>query len=463
MPLKSTTFQGVNLISVEPDSPVRPADLKAAAADIAGVRARLFDNTEANFIDHRGGGRGALHGIPLVNQFFGRSVGLDAGGAKNGGIVSGDQQWFPFIIPPHHEDTLLVEVDLEGVWRGSSYRDSWKPFRPRILLREFSNFTVSLMAEAEVELEFPSDAGAMCFATLRGVTTSATAVMYLVFDCSGPEDLVQISDSRSIGSVIVRSTRGGAPVPDMARDSTNPVKVYPPASGNHLEFVEMYDGTFSTSFPLNGYQTRNLDQAINGLMESLTGAPVANNASYVHTESALNDPTRDRFRAFTRKTFANEPIARVPIVSHNLGGIKSTGGYLVAPRAAPADAPTTSELERQAFAPYFNLTTKTEWSIKLQLPDAPEDKIRYAVILGSSTGVAWTDVKVSAIWGTGTETTPINPAAITGASNFATTEQAVIHVRDSNDRLRILVEKTGGGTYVPADYCLVAVAVWVEP
>jgi hypothetical protein len=459
--LKNTTFVGVNLINVEPDSPIRTADIATAQGDIAGVKAHLFDNTEAGHIDHSGAGRGALLGYPLVNQSVQWSLSFDDTGAKNGGIVDADDRaWFAWVVPPHNEDSLFVEVRVGGsLFNGS--------FVPRVLLRDPADLSVSLMDDDEVRLSSTSDsAGAwLLTGTLSSVTKGAPALLVLSINCIG-DGQQRLTGFESIGQVTLRPTRAGVPASDIARDGTNPVPVEVPLSSEHLRFQDMSADAFNIALPLHGWSTAWLDRNINGVMESMTGAPAGTNQDYTHTESALVNPTRDRFRAFTRKTFADEPIPLIPLLSHCTGGIKNTGGYMVAPRAAVADAATTSEQTRKAFAHYFNITTKAEWSHLCCMPDLPSGAgiIRWAALLGTSGGVTWSDVRVSARWFFETESGTVTPTAVANTSGVLAYAQGTVpaHIRDGVNIFRVFVEKVSGGTYVPTDYALLAVALWVE-
>jgi hypothetical protein len=244
------------------------------------------------------------------------------------------------------------------------------------------------------------------------------------------------------------------------------VPVEAPLSSEHLRFQDMSADAFNSALPLHGWSTAWLDRNINGIMESMTGAPAGTNEDYTHTESALSNPTRDRFRAFTRKTFADEPIPLIPLLSHCTGGIKNTGGYLVAPRATAGGSATTSEQQRKAFAHYFNVTTKAEWSHLCQMPDLPSGAgiIRWAALLGTSGGVTWSNVRVSARWFFETESGTVTPTVVANTSGVLAYAQGTVpaHIRDGLNTFRVFVEKVSGGTYVPTDYALLAVALWVE-
>jgi hypothetical protein len=451
--LKNTTFVGVNLINVEPDSFIRTADIATAQGDIAGVKAHLFDNTEPGHIDHSGPGRGALLGYPLVNQATTWRLDMDGTAAKNGGILSGDRWWFAWVLPPHNEDLLRVTIEIADPLLSSFF-----PCRLRLV--STSDVSVNRMDRSEeLFIVRQGQRGTRLIATLRGVTKGLPAI--LLFDV----DAVPTTWDQIV-SVIVRPARAGVPASDIARDGTNPVPVVVPTSSEHLRFQDMSADAFNVALPLHGWSTAWLDRNINGIMESMTGAPAGTNQDYAHTESALSNPTRDRFRAFTRKTFADEPIPLIPLLSHCTGGIKNTGGYMVDPRASAGASRTTSEDNRRAFAHYFNTTSKAEWNHLCVMPDLPSGVgiIRWAVLLGTGDTVDWGEVRVSARWAGETESGTVTPTVVANTSNVLAYAQGTLpaHVRDNSERVRFFFEKVAGSNYKPIDYSLLAVALWVQ-
>lgn len=88
--LKNTTYEGSPIFDIDPGSETWKRTLANAQGDLAGCLALLTDNAEADHINHSGAGRGALLGVPWVNQAMGVGLGLDTGGGKNGGVVAGD-------------------------------------------------------------------------------------------------------------------------------------------------------------------------------------------------------------------------------------------------------------------------------------------------------------------------------------------------------------------------------------
>jgi hypothetical protein len=462
--LKNDIFAGVNLLSVEPDSLIKTNDVAIAQGDIAGVKAHLFDedgdsSTLGISIDHSGPGRGALLGYPLVNQATTWRLDMDGTAAKNGGILSGDRWWFAWVLPPHNEDLLRVTIEIADPLLSSFF-----PCRLRLV--STSDVSVNRMDRSEeLFIVRRSERSTRLIATLRGVTKGLPAI--LLFDI----DAVSTTWDQIV-SVIVRPARAGVPASDIARDGTNPVPVVVPTSSEHLRFQDMSADAFDVSLPLHGFATAWLDRNINGIMESMTGAPAGTNQDYTHTESALSNPTRDRFRAFTRKTFEHEPIPLIPLLSHCTGGIKNTGGYMVDPRASAGASRTTSEDNRKAFAHYFNTTSKAEWNHLCVMPDLPSGLsditsdyiIRWAVLLGTSDAVDWGEVRVSARWAGETESGTVTPTVVANTSNVLAYAQGTLpaHVRDNSERVRFFVEKVAGSNYKPADYSLLAVALWVQ-
>ena len=109
--LKNTVFEGSPIYDVDPGSETWARTLATAQGDLAGCLALLTDNTETDHINHSGAGRGALLGVPWVNQAMGVGLGLDTGGAKNGGVVAGDLYNFFHLIRIEPGETEVV-VDI---------------------------------------------------------------------------------------------------------------------------------------------------------------------------------------------------------------------------------------------------------------------------------------------------------------------------------------------------------------
>jgi hypothetical protein len=177
-------------------------------------------------------------------------------------------------------------------------------------------------------------------------------------------------------------------------------------------------------------------------------------------ESALLAPTRDRFRAFTRRTFANEPLPKIPVASHNYGGIKETGYWLVDP-STPA-----SVTDRKAYAPYPTTSASTELgSGRAHCPDVPSGTMRWAVLLGqnASSAAGFADVRAQVQMEAATASALVAPTAMTGFSYLGVAQgSALAFNRDSSSaRLRVFASQVAG-VFSSLNYCLLAAAVWIE-
>ena len=453
--LKNLTFAGSPIYDVDPGVETFARTLANAQGDIAGLLALSTDNTETDHANHSGDGRGALIGNHWVNQAMGLGLGLDTGGAKNGGVVAGDAYnffWFVRIEPGETE--VLVEATFSNLIDG---------FRPRASLSLTTNIATAVGDDLEQELTGDTGAGLRMLSCLFTGCAAGLALLTIALDCTRDTGGTVLLDSTELVDVVVRKNRAGVVKVAATRDTSNPVSVVAPGAAQALFFQQIDQAVFSVSFgeqAITGWHTSRIDRNINAVVEFLTGAPAGTNATYTHTESALLSPTRDRFKAFSRKTFATEPIPIIPIASVCLGGIKDDGGYLVDPASGPSVA------ARRAFAPYATSAVAVSLCrVGCRMPDIPDagsSVLRWAVLVGQSSAAGHTNTRVQIQMGGETASALTAPTAITGAAHLAVlTGTALDMRRDQRDEIKVNLSQVAG-VFSSLDYCLLAAAVWVE-
>lgn len=458
--VKNATFQGASLYEVDPGAVTLTSTLKNVQGDAAAMLERITDKTVANSIDHSGPGRGCPLGIPPVNQLVRKDLTLDAGNSKNGG-TDANRLLFPWLvyIPPGEED-VDVDVTFQRVDLGV--------FAPVCRLSSPTNYTVAVgdSLTAAVTAQGSGNGGSAlnnrleCRARFRGCAAGLALLVLDLGQVSASIELggVLVDITAILESVTVRFARGATSTQVYQHGATNEAPVQAPTASQALFFQQMDDSIFAVDEAITGFHTSRLDANLNGLAESVTGAPAFGNATYTHTESALSSPSRDRFRAFTRRTFANEPLPKIPVASHNYGGIKSNGGYLVDP-ATPA-----SVAARQAFAPYATSSASVELgSGRSQCPDVPSGTMRWAVLVGQSSAVGFANVRAQTQIEGSAASALVTPTALTGATFLGIAQgTGLAFPRDSSSaRLRVFLSQAAG-IFDSLNYCLLTSAVWIE-
>jgi hypothetical protein len=460
--VKNATFQGASLYEVDPGSVTLTTTVKNVQGDAAAILERLTDKTVADDIDHSGPGRGCVLGIPPVNQLVNKSLELGGTpGFKDGGFDD-DRLQFPwFVYVPPGETDLVVEVTF-----GTGGVDL-DLLAPSCRLSSPTSFTTLVADTLDATMTgIESSNGVDGFTRCRTRFTGLTAgLALLMVSCAQTARNVVIGDTlvsetTSIRDVVVRFGRGPSARIDNVYSSTNNTPVQTPTASQALFFQQMDDALFVNGEALTGFHTSRLDANLNALAEFLTASPAFGNATYTHTESALLAPTRDRFRAFTRKTFANEPLPKIPVASHNFGGVKDTGYWLVDP-ATPA-----SVTDRKAYAPYATSSASVELgSGRAHCPDVPSGTMRWAVLVGQSASVAagFTNVRAQVQMEGATASALVTPTAVTGATFLGIAQgTALAFTRDSpSNRLRVFLSQAAG-VFDSRNYCLLAAAVWIE-
>lgn len=442
--------------------------LTNAQADLAGARYLAIDDTVTGHINHSGGPRGARLGIPWVSQTLDAGLSLDATAAKNGGLVSGDIIEFHWLLAvPSGETGIVVNLRFAGIGGvvNGEWTDLTRNFAPRCRLSSSTNVGTAVADQLTVPSTGVTRDGDF-FGQSRFTNVTAGLALLTVQLDTAPLAVVGVDVLTRVADVIVRTDRDGVLKQQAERRTTDDVPMIAPgASQAHFHQVMDTESFQSTDYPtpaISGWHTSRIDANLNALEEWASGAPAGGDATYTQTESALRDPTRDRFRAFTRKTFADEPIPVIPILSACLGGIKDDGGYICDP------AVSGSFNQRTGYAPFLTSSASGEIAqFVAQIPDVPSSPsvLRWAILFGQSNPIGFADVRGQVQISFNVASTAAAPTAITGASHLALlTGTGLAFARDATPtlcRLRVFGSSVSG-SFSSLDFCVLAVAMWVQ-
>lgn len=453
--VKNNTFKGSAVYDVDAGAPTLARAIRNAQGDVAGTLEHLTDNTNPVHINHSGGSRGALLGIPWVSQLVDYDLTLDAGGGKDGGDT-GTPQMFPYLVRvPPGETSIVVEVSANLV--------NIAVTNPRVRVSLQTNFTSPgsslglefplVVTQARTRDEIDANAPTRFRASITGLLADSL-LLTLMFDAGS-------FSGATISDIVIRPDRNPQSVTIPIPASVNAAGVVAPTSTQALFHQAMDDSIFVDGEGMTGWHTSRLDRNINGLLEFATGSPAGKNATYTHTESVLRLPTRDRFGAFTRRTFSAEPIPVIPICSINFGGIKPDG-YLV-----DINNPT-SIATRKSYAPMSTSAAVADVAIQsMHMPDLPTSPsvLRWAVLLGQSDTAAfgWPNIRCEVQIEGAAVSASVTPTALTGAPRFALAQGSALGFsRDGpGNRLRVRPSQVAG-VFSPFNYCVLAAAVWIE-
>lgn len=371
--VKSTTLRGATPFETDVDALTLSTTLKNACGDAALTYDRVTgENGEPNPVNHKGAGFGSLLGIPLWNQYIGRSLNyVGTGTAKGGtpGLVLLLAQ--PFWVA-RGETAMTVQVNI---------RDG------------------NVEALAPVIRVTSSTGTTRNTATITGGISTWTAVLSPLTEGLNIAFLEVQMAGQSLSSLYLESwhahhpraragIRGQRSV-TRAGSSAVAVGVETPTSTQALFHQNFDDSWFTASAAYDGFITSHLDRNLNALAEWGSGWPAGGNSSYTHEDhdgAGAPDPTnpaRSRFHASTRTLLANEGQPDFPLWSEAFGAIGADGVAVVDVGAA---APSVGML--QWFAPYplsGALTTITR--LLLRYPDfqSTSSRLRCAVLIGTNT------------------------------------------------------------------------------
>lgn len=325
---KNSTFSGTPIRDTDVDAPTWTRVLREVQSDLAMIFDRVTgENSETTTINHGGtDGRGALLGMPIVNQGLFRNwsaASFASGGSKNG--ASGITY---LVITPilwvAGEPTLRVEIDLAGV----------DGYSPRAVL--LSSSTGSEVDSADLE-----DVGVQhgdvqtIGATLSLGSVPSSAALYILA-VEVDTTFARVRDRRALAWRAFHP-RGlfasvGANAAQRASSASAMSTTVPtPGAAQGLAFSDIDAARFADLLPVDGGLLTKINRNALALEEYLTGWPAGANTTYTHVDhdgsgvADDTDPARSRFLAHTRSLYASEPLPTIPIIAHALGPILADG------------------------------------------------------------------------------------------------------------------------------------------
>jgi len=437
--LKSTSFQGSPVYDVDVNAPTFRRVFERAQADTQLVHDRLTTDAEADFIDHRGQGRGALPGFPWASQWLGlRTFPIRDVIQKNGGAGPQMMPFLAFIPRGEGEATATVT----GVVNDSQF------LSPRVTV-----YSATDMATVYGGGELVRVSDGVWRARLNLFSAGVLAIVAF-------EDVIGQIDSVHVGP-----TRIAAELPRVPQLSTSSrVSVRTPTSAGP-DFQRMDTGLFVDEFALNAFITSRVDANMNNLEEYAGAWPAGWNPTLRKDEDNALTPSESYFLGSSRRALASEPLVQTPVISACFGAIKLGGGFVVDP---VNDPPTVGNVD--GFAPYLLASAEVEAArIRCALPDYPSAaNLRWAILVGTSTPRTFADCTVAAQMGTSTKSSLVSPTAIPnspGGSNWLglATGSSLAFTRGSitGADFRIFLAGSASG-FARTDFALLSACCWFE-
>lgn len=432
--LVGTAFQGVSPHEADSAQFTWRRVYRRIIEDLALIYDRVTgQNSPVNPIDHSGGGNGARLGMPIVNQWIGRTVHVNGtGGGKNGGDGRRAIVAMPIFIP---KGTGTIFVRL-GVKESDSI--GLAPWRVRIL----DSGTGSDLVSADMSM-FQNAMHAY-------IPTATPGRSVLLIEAT-----MRIGDSGSVflGSLFVGEARGGLtadilPSGRRGQPGTNDIGIFVPLAAEALRWTEYDDSEVDASLvlPLSGRITGPVNRNINGMFEFLTGSIPIGNVDYVqvdHDSGGTFDPvnpSRSRFSASTRSLLPNEPLVEFPAKAECFGAFDTLSGYI----GIDARPPNEGSLDWYGIVPTV-VTTQTVIETEVMLPDFPSggatNNLKVDILFGSRSAVptAWT---VTVATGVDSASGAV-PAALANSSRLRLLTLALDYVADDVNLLSISLSRTG--------------------
>jgi hypothetical protein len=452
---KNATFQGVSPFDVDVDALTKRSVLESICGDLALISDKATgQNAEASTCNHGGtAGRGSLLGVPLVNQYVGRTLFVDysAGGAvsdKDGGTGPTLVWVAPIFIAPG-ETQIVVDVGVQG-----------QRIPPMVAYVRSTAFAV--VGADRVLLEQVGDG--LLRARITGLT-SGLRILCVEANTDGWASNGDfggvVFDFQSISVHVDRDRRRGVP-PHAAPLSTSPFGVTAPGATEGFVDPAFDAALFGEGLPVHGYLTAGLNRWINGLYEYVTGYRAGGNATRTLVDhdgaGAFDDvdPARSRALAHTRSLYAAEPEVAWPLWSEGFGAFKLDGGLVV----NATTSPTYGMLEW--FAPWPNTASaQAIRQLRMQMPDfqTSSSRLKWAVLCGVDSGTVsnWS-ARVSA----GGATSVVAFTAIAGTKLALATGTALAFTADS--LVDVVVGTVKSGALGAADECVpLGACLYFEP
>lgn len=412
---KNATFVGTPIVDVDVGAPSFERLIENAVGDTA----LTFDkgtgsHAEAGVIVHDGGdGTGALLGVPIINQWIGRTLVLenpDTSG-KNGGV--GDTQIFaaPFHLAAG-ETSILVEVSM-ALGAGLT---------PYAKVCDTANAEV-VRADLVRNDDEVGEVDTLFSARLSGITAGWN-LFFIGIDTSEIRSL-GLSEMGALNYVRVRprlrsdlvhapgSLRERGAQPEIQDAGGDIYGVTTPAATEGVAHTDFEASLFANLKSIDGYVLSRLNRNLNGLAEFISGWPAGGNTTFVHEDqdgggaADATNPARSRFEAHTRSLYANEGQVDFPVACAGFGAfLDGLDGYFAVDLAEP---PTLGMLEWYPPWPR-NDTEQTIRNLFVPMPDfqSASSRLQCAVLFGSTNDGAadptqWT-IKAKTTTGNATHT-----------------------------------------------------------
>jgi hypothetical protein len=451
--IRSSGLEPVDVYSVDVRAPTFARVLRKVQGAASKLRAMITDDGDADHIIHDGQGRGARLGLAYAGCYLGSSLSsTDPTIGKNGGSSPNTTASFPFVVyVPPAEGGRALYVDVECL--GFSPREALST----VHVTDLAGFTSTRTIRSEGEVK-PN--------VYRTPFFNVPAGLHVVI-----VRMRQIPDGASsyrVGSVAIHVT-GNATLrePPGVDDGLVPVtrvRVATPGASEAHRFREFDSTEVADDDALTGHHVGWIDQNLNALEEYATGFPAGGVAGYRLTEDQLEDPTRDRFAASTRKTFADEPRQHWPLLSHCFGGIRQAVSGpddvfgLLVERAVPPTEGTPGY-----WAPFPSAGSKLTLGLLLvSIPDIEAD-VQCRVLLASSESVLPTASDFTAYVQLGANAEQSVTLTAAGATGFYYADFASVpYDRDAVQTFAVRLARTSG-VFAIGEMVLVSACLWSEP
>jgi hypothetical protein len=376
---KNATFVGTSPFVVDVDAETLKSTIENAIGDTALIFDKLTgSNGETSTINHTGGPRGSVLGVPLWNQHINRTIGYTGTGAAKGGTPGPVFLLaMPFFLPDG-ETSLTVRVVVASNW-------NFQATGARLRITSTTG-TTQKEAAFQVAERFDSDVNShVAFeANVSGLTTSTAYLCFVEGNTQGFSSADRFTTSSTLGIVswhgyFPRERSGSSSPPQLS--GANVVGVTTPSATEGLAHINFQDTTFAIFDGLDGYQTTYLLRNLHSIDEFGSGFPAGGNSTYTHVDHTSggvpddSDPARSRFHAGTRTLYANEPEFDFPGIAEccgsfgkdglptaNVGATQPTAGMLSFFTPYPLSATLTTLRRVSMRAPDFQTaTSKLKW------------------------------------------------------------------------------------------------------
>jgi hypothetical protein len=439
----------VDIYSTDVEAPTFRRVLERAQGVASELLDRLTDDGNASHVNHAAVGRGAPLSLQYAAQYLGAGVGSTSPGVgKDGGSgpsIIGLWPWLVYVPPG--ETALCVDVECAGITPSG------------VAMRAFvTDFATAQATAIRDENEIPDRRG-----VYRGILPVAGDTMVAVYVCAYGGEVNPFE--RQIVSVAIHP--GRADVRPLQRvDSpivaATRIRSRAPGASEALRFREFDDTELVDDHAIGGHHVGWIDSNLNTLEQFATGLPAGGTSAYTATEDALSDPTRDRYAASTRKTFADEPIVRIPLLSHCFGGYLNNvqdspdifGGMTNHSTGSPQGWPG-------GFAPWLNEVVKTKMSdLSTHFPDYSANAKGAALFVSPlSSPPSAGDFTAYVQCGASAEQSAVLSSL--GAGLYLAEWSSVPYPRDEDATVSVSLERTTGGDAHQMALC--SLALWIDP